>query len=236
MPLSGEQRLALRRRWYRQAEERVFGTLGRALDQHIQQGACVLDAGSGGGTWVLRRRAGRVRLLVSADIEPPAQQGVAVPAVADLAQLPFADAAFNVILCYNVIEHLAQPERTLREFSRLLAPGGALIFKTPNLTAPITLASHLTPVSVRRFVKSRLNVNAEQVFPTYYGCNTPGALQSGLQAAGLQREVLLVADQTYDYLFFSRLTYVLGLLYSRVVGLPLLSPLRNTIIGVYVKG
>jgi SAM-dependent methyltransferase len=236
MPLNKEQRLALRQRWHPQADDRVFGMVERALDRYIRAGACVLDAGSGTGTWVLDRYNDRIRLLVGADIEPPAQRSLAAPVLADLAALPFTDGSFDVILCYNVIEHLADPGQALREFARLLTRGGALIFKTPNATAPVTALGNRLPLGLRRRIKGQLGVGAEHVFPTYYRCNTLDHLHRALTAAGLQCEMLLAVDQTYDYLYFSRATYVLGLLYSRLVGSPCLSWLRNAIIGVYTKG
>jgi SAM-dependent methyltransferase len=184
---------------------------------------------------VLDKFVGRVRLLVGVDIEPPAQRSSAAPVQADLSHLPFGNGVFDVVLCYNVVEHLADPAQTLREFARLLAPGGALILRTPNATAPMTVLSRLTPLSVRRRVKGRLGVEAEQVFATYYRSNTRGTLHRLLSAAGLECEALDTVDQTHDYLYFTRLTYALGLAYCRMVSLPGMGWARNSIIGVYTK-
>lgn len=52
---------------------------------------------------------------------------------ADLNQaLPFGDACFDVVLCREVIEHVESVPHTLREFSRVLAPGGRLVLTFPN--------------------------------------------------------------------------------------------------------
>ncbi len=235
MPLTNEQRLALRQWLYPAVDDLVFGTVERALERHLRRGAVVLDAGAGAGTWVLDRFADRVRLLVGADVGIAEQRGLAVPVLADLAALPFADLSFDLILCYNVIEHLADPGCVFAQFARLLVPGGALVFKTPNTRAPITSVSRLLPVSLRRWMKGGLGVSAADVFPTYYRCNTPTALDRALQGVGLAREMLVTVDQTYDYLYFSRVTYALGLLYSRMLALPALAWLRNAILGVYLK-
>lgn len=45
----------------------------------------------------------------------------------DAAALPFADGCIDTILCAGVMEDLPDPERTISEFSRVLAPGGTLI-------------------------------------------------------------------------------------------------------------
>ncbi len=47
-----------------------------------------------------------------------------------LAQLP--DAAYDLILCLSVLEHLWHPDRMLAECRRLLAPGGALMINVPS--------------------------------------------------------------------------------------------------------
>lgn len=45
----------------------------------------------------------------------------------------FPDATFNVVISKHVLEHLRDPEASIREMSRVLAPGGLLVVATPNL-------------------------------------------------------------------------------------------------------
>jgi len=49
------------------------------------------------------------------------------------AELPFNDNTFDVVLCVEGIEHVDAQHRLLREFHRVLAPGGTLLLSTPNL-------------------------------------------------------------------------------------------------------
>jgi len=51
-----------------------------------------------------------------------------------------SDNMFDVILCTEVFEHIPFPNETLREFARLLKPGGKLI-----LTAPSNCLRHMDP-------------------------------------------------------------------------------------------
>ena len=51
--------------------------------------------------------------------------------VADGADLPFGDATFDTVLLGEVVEHLAVPDRVLREIQRVLVTGGRLILTTP---------------------------------------------------------------------------------------------------------
>ena len=50
------------------------------------------------------------------------------------------DGVFDAILCTEVFEHIPYPIETLKEFSRLLRPGGKLI-----LTAPSNCLRHMDP-------------------------------------------------------------------------------------------
>jgi SAM-dependent methyltransferase len=50
---------------------------------------------------------------------------------ADLEQLPLDDAAFDLILCSHVLEHLDDDQRAMRELWRVLAPGGRALLLVP---------------------------------------------------------------------------------------------------------
>lgn len=46
-------------------------------------------------------------------------------------ELPFKDETFDIVVSCEVIEHLREPERMLREVLRVLNPGGKFILTTP---------------------------------------------------------------------------------------------------------
>jgi 2-polyprenyl-6-hydroxyphenyl methylase / 3-demethylubiquinone-9 3-methyltransferase len=54
--------------------------------------------------------------------------------------LPFADGSFSVLVCLDVLEHVQDLRATIREISRVLAPGGLFIFDTINRTWMARLA------------------------------------------------------------------------------------------------
>lgn len=60
--------------------------------------------------------------------------------VCDITAIPQPDASFDAIMCIEVLEHLPDPLAALREFARLLKPGGYLI-----LTAPFCSLTHFAP-------------------------------------------------------------------------------------------
>jgi ubiquinone/menaquinone biosynthesis C-methylase UbiE len=63
-----------------------------------------------------------------------------VDIVSDITSIPVPDASFDVVLCSEVLEHLPEPVAAIREFSRVLRPGGTLL-----LTAPFCSLTHFAP-------------------------------------------------------------------------------------------
>ena len=51
-------------------------------------------------------------------------------------RLPFREHSVDLVILVEVIEHLPQPELTLREIARVLRPGGRLVMTTPNYDWP----------------------------------------------------------------------------------------------------
>jgi SAM-dependent methyltransferase len=46
--------------------------------------------------------------------------------------LPFDSVSFESVICFETLEHLAEPRGLLRELARVLVPGGRLFVSTPN--------------------------------------------------------------------------------------------------------
>jgi len=49
----------------------------------------------------------------------------------------FPDDVFQILIAKHVVEHLPNPERSIQEMARVLAPGGMLLLATPNLDSPM---------------------------------------------------------------------------------------------------
>jgi len=231
--IDSETRRVLEARFYPDLEERVFGLFARRLAHCLPEGALVLDAGSGSGSWVLQEHRQRIGFLVGVDLSAPREPRLDGFVLGSCEALPFASASFDLVLAYLVIEHLPDPLRAFAEFARVLRPGGYFCFKTPAVHTPLFLLARLLPVSLHKRLKARIGTAEEDVFPTFYRANTPAALERGLSQAGFRREWLYTVDQTYAYLTQSPWTYTLGLLYSRLTNLAPLAWLRNQIIGIY---
>jgi hypothetical protein len=51
---------------------------------------------------------------------------------ADICNLPFDDARFDVILCNHVLEHIPDHKKALKELFRVMKPGGWGVFQVPQ--------------------------------------------------------------------------------------------------------
>ncbi|HST34295.1 MAG TPA: class I SAM-dependent methyltransferase [Solirubrobacteraceae bacterium] len=52
--------------------------------------------------------------------------------VGDVTSLGYADGRFDLVVCFEVIEHLEERGRALDEFRRVLSAGGVLVLSSPN--------------------------------------------------------------------------------------------------------
>lgn len=64
----------------------------------------------------------------------------------NLAELPLPDASVDVVVNFQVIEHLWDQAQFIGECARVLRPGGVLMISTPNR---ITFSPGATPPSTR---------------------------------------------------------------------------------------
>lgn len=54
--------------------------------------------------------------------------------ISDAENVPFSNESFDSIAMLEVIEHLKNPEKALKEIHRVLKKGGQIIISTPNVT------------------------------------------------------------------------------------------------------
>jgi SAM-dependent methyltransferase len=108
----------------------------------------VLDAGCGIAVLMrhIRRRQPQLELH-GVDFSPVAVERTkqyGFPAqVAVLPELPYGDEFFDAVVCTEVLEHLDEPDKSLREFCRVLVPGGRLVVSVPDGLGPDHCAEHV---------------------------------------------------------------------------------------------
>ncbi len=155
-------------RW---AIARFFRRLGDAIAPLSP--ASVLDAGCGEGETIVRLRSILPRSVTGFDRNPAAVEcarrrlpGLDI-SVQDIYRLPWADSSFDLVLCTEVLEHLAEPDRALAELVRVARrdlvvsvphePWFETVNRAGNIIAPGSYdpsehVQHYTPAALRRLL------------------------------------------------------------------------------------
>ena len=110
----------------------------------VSNGAKVLDIGAGGCPH--REKFNHCEYFTQdfvqlSDSQIQTQKGYGkIDYVSDILDIPVPDNSYDVILCTEVIEHIPNPIPAIKEFSRILKPGGTLL-----ITAPLQSGLHQEP-------------------------------------------------------------------------------------------
>lgn len=118
----------------------------------------ILDIGCGTGAMsTLLARHGAV---TSADFSPLAlsycrRRGLRKLCAADAMRLPFRDMSFDVVVALDILEHLPDDAAALREFARVLRPGGRVISTVPAYRS-LWSGHDVALMHCRRYVASEL--------------------------------------------------------------------------------
>lgn len=117
--------------------------------KQLPNGCRLLDAGA--GTQYFRQYCEHLNYLAqdfAAYVPDQDEQGLQnstwdygkLDIISDITSIPEPDASFDAVLCSEVMEHLPAPNDAVKEFARLLKPGGILI-----ITAPFCSLTHQAP-------------------------------------------------------------------------------------------
>ena len=132
-------------------------------------------------------------------------------------EVPYPDQSFDLIFSDNVLEHLVEPEKVFEEISRLLRPGGIFLAKTPNKWHYMPLIARLTPHRFHEWINGWRGREGADVFPTRYLANSEGDIRKLAFSAKLHVKHIEHVEGRPEYLRMSVWTYLLGLVYERVV-------------------
>ena len=152
-------------------------TLGRFIEAHASS-ARTLDLGAQSGPY-----GAYFPHRVSLDLRP----GPGVQVVGDAQALGIADAAFEVVLCTEVLEHLPEPQKAIDEMFRVLKPGGELL-----LTTRFLFPIHDAPHDYFRYTKYGLRhlLRRFEILELQEETDAVGTLAVLLQRLGMQAQTL----------------------------------------------
>ncbi|WP_374116449.1 class I SAM-dependent methyltransferase [Hoyosella sp. YIM 151337] len=134
LPLTGERTvpgIAEENYWFRRHEIVYLDMLARCT------GKVVVDAGFGEG-YGAALLASTASAVIGLDYDQQAAEHASrrYPEIttvrSNLAALPLADASVDVVVNFQVIEHLWDQLQFIKECHRVLRPGGQLLISTPN--------------------------------------------------------------------------------------------------------
>lgn len=161
----------------------------------------VLEAGCGSMSHV---RLGEDPVVVGVDVSARQlrrNDTLDLPVLGDLHHLPLADATFDVVVCWDVVEHLHTPVAALDHMARALRPGGHLVLGFPNLQSMKGLLTRWTPhafhVWVYRHVLGNETAGTDDQgpFPTFL---RPETTPAGIRTWARNQGMTVALFQLYE--------------------------------------
>jgi SAM-dependent methyltransferase len=206
------------------------------VNENITAGCSVLDIGCGHADW-LKPELERAGLVVGADTDIAALRRNCTHGrvTADAQRLAFAAGSFDLVTCAWLLEHIDRPLALATEITRVLRPGGKVVFLTPNAWNYNVWLIRLVPGALHGHLAQRLyDRSVGDTYPVRYRINTPGAIDRTFTGAGLVR-VQLFTNPDPTYLGVNRVLYWASCEIERLLALGPLRSARVHLLGVYTK-
>lgn len=218
--------------------DNVISFLSRVQALAMEAGT-VLNVGCGRGAGAhdsspyrakLHDLRGKARRVIGIDVDPEAASNPLVDEfrlIEKSKPWPVESASVDLAIADYVLEHLEDPESFFSELNRVLKPDGVACLRTPNRWGYVSLIARLIPNRFHGRVVTKVQQRREEqdVFPTYYRCNSKSAVRRFTRALGLQG-CMYTIEVTPAYLAFSPILYRIG----AVVHSMLPPPLRSTLL------
>jgi len=164
----------------------VSDPVQRLVDQMASSGRVlrVLEAGAGSRSHI--RLSGNAQ-LVGIDISAEQLENnseLHEKIVGDIETFPLQPCSFDIIFCWDVLEHLKHPEKALRNFRQAVREDGIVVLGAPVVTSLKGMVTKYTPlwfhVMVFRYVVGNKNAGTKGYgpFPTFLRYSmSPRAIQ-----------------------------------------------------------
>lgn len=139
------RRRGLLREWSFNSSRRYLRRYNEEFAEDMQEDMLVLDAGAGEQPYYDIFSRFRYE---SADFEQVEKEYAPSTYVCDLSDIPVEDGRFDRVILNQVLEHLPEPKKVLRELNRVLKPGGKIL-----CTCPLFFPEHEQPYDFYRYTQ-----------------------------------------------------------------------------------
>jgi 2-polyprenyl-3-methyl-5-hydroxy-6-metoxy-1,4-benzoquinol methylase len=135
------------------------------IQRWAKPGDLILDAGCGMGDLLLRLGDYQaVGIDLSTDYIEIAKERGLDARVGRVEKLPWPREQFDVVVCADVLEHVLDLNKAVRELLRVLKPGGTLVVRTPNQEALAVDTEPYEYVHLRRFDHPTMHLLFRKIF------------------------------------------------------------------------
>jgi SAM-dependent methyltransferase len=181
--------------------ERQLDLIDEMIAPYRREGSVLLDVGCGQGRNAQRLARGVSRyiglnvdeeeLRIARQNNPGSNFEFQLGNAMNMASIP--DHSVDIILLIFVMEHIEFPEKLFAEIRRTLKSQGGVLLVAPNLMTGAALAIRCLSPALRLEIKRILSGKEEVAdYPTFYRCNTVGALDRMAARFGLVRDRLVM--------------------------------------------
>jgi hypothetical protein len=186
--------------------QRVRGEVQAAIDRLLAGKACVrvLEAGCGSMSHVRFPEASHLTGVDISQRQLDGHRRLDERIVGDVQTCELPAESFDAVVCWNVLEHLRDPEAAVRRLAAAVRPGGILVLACPNPMSFQGLGARLTPqwfhVWFYRTVLGVKEAGTEGVapFPTVMSSRiAPGALCKLGESCGLAVELRILSEGSW---------------------------------------
>ena len=195
----------------------------------INFSSIILDIGCGRGAYAedpvsirreLRIFRGKCKKIIGIDVDSNARENPVLDAfhlIGSNSHWPLKDESVDVALSDWVLEHVEDPWLFFSECRRVIRQGGYLCIRTTNIFSYYGSVARLIPNRFRTVIIRRVFADPgkeEDIFPTFYRCNTVGKLRGMLNELGFEHCVYGYQAEP-SHFSFSRLFYFMGVVHQR---------------------
>lgn len=120
----------------------------------------------------------------------------------DIQSYDFPDSSFDVIVCWDVLEHLSRPHEALKRFARVTRNGGIIVLSAPNLFSPKGIITKFTPYAFHLWFYRNVRgwkeagTGGNPPFPTYLRASmSPRAIRR----FAASNRLAVVHDRVFGY-------------------------------------